>query len=480
MKSPRGRRAVGKTRRGAREHGCPDPEWVPFEDYTEMHPQAEEAPMQSRKSTLSPTSRRGAASRLLLGLVAGVGVAAWFTLESCQESPSSSSTNSTETSEDPEPAEVPLLAYDQGLPRGGTWRGYPSLLDFTGDGRDDIVVSNREEDGWNAWTENADRTGWDRRVEGLPRDLFYGGQDGADVDGDGDLDLILTSHTKGVLVYLNDGDMNWTDAGHPIITPSMLLDIVVADFNGDEHPDLVGIGHFNGGLNIYLGRGKGKFERLEQSSDLIGSERAFGMQVEATDIDGDGFDDIIAATSKGLKVFFTQHSDAGLSWNEYSDNLPSPEIGNSMRGLCWGDFNEDGRPEIGWCGLRDPKQPDGTVSYIGIFEWHAEEKNWQAIDSGLQSDMAYMDVKSADINNDGHLDLIAVNTLLGPQVYLGDGKGAFEFAGQIEDVYGKSKIDIGDINGDGWKDILVSLQAQKGGKAEGGVWTLLNSEDIWK
>ena len=46
-------------------------------------------------------------------------------------------------------------------------------------------------------------------------------------------------------------------------------------------------------------------------------------------------------------------------------------------------------------------------------------------------------------------------------------------------VFGKSKIDVGDIDGDGWIDLLVSLQEQKGDAAEGGVWTMLNSPTLW-
>ena len=386
--------------------------------------------------------------------------------------------------EEEAPAEIPSLAFikfDKGLPTSGTWRGYPSLLDFTGDGRDDIVVSNREEDGWDAWTSPSEDAGWERRIEGLPRDLFYGGQDGADLDDDGDLDLILTSHTKGIVVFLSDGEMNWTNPNDTMIeTPSMLLDVVVGDFDGDEHADLVGIGHFNGGLNIYLGQGGGKFTRLKQSSDLIGLKRAFGMQVEVVDLDGDGDDDIIAATDKGLKVFFTEQSDDGLTWNEFSAGLPVPEIGNTIRGIVTGDFNSDGKVDIGWCGLKDPQQPEGSGNYIGLFEWLPATKSWQQFDSGLLSDSAYMDMKTADFNRDGNLDLATVETAQGLMIFLGDGQGAFELKGIVEDVYGKSKMDVGNVNGDEWPDILISLQDQKNDAASGGVWTLLNSPEIWK
>lgn len=432
-----------------------------------------------------PTRRQSQEATLQLNLrlplLAGAALASLLASCSC-------SSGSTKVAETPpagdEAPEIPTLAftkYDAGLPVGGTWRGYPSLIDFTGDGRDDIVVSNREEDGWNAWTSHDPKAGWQQRIEGLPRNLFYGGQDGADVDGDGDLDLILASHTLGVMVYLNDGNMKWTDANPEtkIETPSMLLDIVQGNFNGDEHPDIFGIGHFNGGLNVYLGEDEGKFRRLKQSTDLIGVERAFGMQVELADLDGDGDDDLVAATDKGLKVFFTENDGDELSWNEFSEGLPIPSIGNTIRGIACADFNGDGQIDVGWCGIKDPLETKGTGNHIGVYEWLPGSKSWQQFDSGLHSDGAFMDLKTADFNQDGHLDLAAVSTMQGLTIYLGDGKGNFELKGIVEGVYGKSKIDVGNVDGDEWPDLLISLQQQKNNNADGGVWTLLNSKELW-
>ena len=380
--------------------------------------------------------------------------------------------------------EIEVLAFrehSKGLPVGGTWRGYPSLLDFTGDSRADLVVSNREEDGWNAWVSPTDSSSeWPKRREGLPDDLFYGGQDGADVDDDGDLDLILTSHTQGVKVYLNDGEMTWSDAGHAIKTPSMLLDIVVCNLDGDDQEDLVGIGHFNGGLCLYLGQGGGQFDLLAQSTDLIGEERAFGMQVEVADFDGNGLDDIVAATDKGLKAFFTTMKGDALSFDEYSEGLPVPTIGNSLRGIALHDFNEDGTTDIAWCGLMDTSQPVEERNYIGVFQWIPGEKRWVQFDTGLMNPDAYMDVKACDLNKDGHVDLIAVHTVYGALIYLGDGKGGFTLEGKLDSVFGKSKIDVGDVDGDGWMDIAISLQVQKNNIADGGLRVLLNDPEIWK
>src|SRR5437764_1388116 len=60
---------------------------------------------------------------------------------------------------------LPELAFEdhsEGLPTSGTWVGYPLLYDFTGDKHADLVTSNREEDGYNAW-ESQVKGPWIRR-----------------------------------------------------------------------------------------------------------------------------------------------------------------------------------------------------------------------------------------------------------------------------------------------------------------------------
>ena len=71
--------------------------------------------------------------------------------------------------------------HSQGLAVGGTWREHPLFHDLNGDGSDDLVASNREEDGLNAWlAPPANEESWSLFIECLPRDLMYGGADAAD------------------------------------------------------------------------------------------------------------------------------------------------------------------------------------------------------------------------------------------------------------------------------------------------------------
>src|SRR5690606_23324460 len=144
----------------------------------------------------------------------------------------------------------PVLAFrtaNEGLPVGGTWREEPLLHDFTGSGRASIVASNREEDGLNAW-ELVDGA-WKLRIDGMRRDLMYGGSVGADFDGDGDDDLLFASHKTCLVLYLNDGSMRW-EQGPEIERTMLLIDVATGDLDGDGLHDAVGIGQFDGGIEV--------------------------------------------------------------------------------------------------------------------------------------------------------------------------------------------------------------------------------------
>lgn len=371
--------------------------------------------------------------------------------------------------------ELPFEEHSTGLPNTGTWRGYPLLADFTNDGRADLVVSNREEDGYNAW-ESAKTGPWIRRIEGLPRDMQYGPARAADVNSDGIPDLLLSAHTDALRVYLNDGKMGWTRSPAVIEYGSLLLDIALGNLNGDKNPDLVGISHFEGGLQIFLGDGKGGFQRLPQARSLL-PEKTFGTVIELADVDGDGIDDIVTTTNRGLKVFLTKKEDP-LRWEEASGGLPAPLIGNSLTAARPGRFIPGGWLQILVCGLVDPTSK--TNDTIGLYAWDKEKRAWSHVDSGLPRTESYRDAVCGDLDKDGNLDLVVMSIESGGAIYRGDGKGGFTAKGRLAGVHGKGRSALGDIDGDGFLDIVCAVPASKDHPEVGGVRAFLNRPAVWK
>lgn len=375
----------------------------------------------------------------------------------------------------------PTLAFElvhAGLPTEGTWRERPLLHDFNADGRADLVASNREEDGLNVW--EAPGTHGDAftlRIAGIPRDLMYGGSDGADLDGDGDQDLVFVAHGEGLTVFSNDGKLGWTQ-GDPLENPFLVLDVCLGDLDGDGNHDAVAIGHFEGGVGAYLGDGAGHFQRLPQSDQILKRSR-FGTRVELADMDGDGLDDMALTAEKGATVLYTRRDPESkvLSWEDGSEGLPRPSIGNALRSVVPADFDGDGHLDIALAGLSDHGLAPEDRDNLGIYR--KPEGTWVRFDQGLPRKHPYEDMAAGDFNRDGKLDLMLVTSEVGVMLWLGDGAGSFTCKGVLEGSWVADRIALGDANGDGWLDVAILSSDTKNNRSAGGLVVWLNREETW-
>ena len=372
-----------------------------------------------------------------------------------------------------------FVEHSFGLASGGSWREHPLLHDFDGDSAADLVASNREEDGLNAWrAPNSKGASWTLSIEGLPRDLMYGGCDAGDLDGDGDSDLVFGSPRAGLRVFLNDGDLHWTESASSHDNPFRMLDVCLGDLNGDDHLDVVGIGHFSGpGAGVFLGDGKGKFRRLPESASIFDS-KTFGTVIELADLDADGNDDLFFSCEKGPRVFRTLIGEAGLSWLPSSQGLPTTTIGNICRACVPADLNGDGSPELIAGQLSDPNTAPEDLLTAGVYSWDPATSNWELAQSGLPTHLSIADAAAADFDGDGHMDILLVSIEEGAVIYLGDGALGFTLAGQLCRVP-NPRVALGDANGDGRVDVAILHGATKSRPDGGGVQVFLNTAEAW-
>ena len=92
---------------------------------------------------------------------------------------------------------------------------------------------------------------------------------------------------------------------------------------------------------------EGTLKRLPESRTMLGS-KPFGRTIELVDLDGDGIDDIVAATNLGAKAFLTRPGEP-YRFEDVSGGLPNPAIGNSIYAVRAARFVTGGWPQIAVC-----------------------------------------------------------------------------------------------------------------------------------
>ena len=167
--------------------------------------------------------------------------------------------------------------------------------------------------------------------------------------------------------------------------------------------------------------------------------------VAVADINEDGLPDI---------VFSIQKQSAGIKvWMNQSNRRwqlgTGPVEINKYEGIEAADINGDGHMDI--IAANNTSSTQG-----GIQVWLGDGKGNWPVESGPTISGNYMDVLPVDLNHDGHLDLIGAGWgIYGAlRVWLGDGTGNWSSAQQLEkgSFYG---LRIGDLNQDGNFDIFA-------------------------
>lgn len=160
-----------------------------------------------------------------------------------------------------------------------------------------------------------------------------------DFDKDGDLDVAVAVEGGVNRLYLNDGKgkLTWKQGAFSSKAADG-EDLAVADFNQDGNLDAIFVMEDGGVHQYYLGDGKGGFQDV--SSRLPGCQ---ANGVEAADVTGDGYDDVFIGCGgggPGAQDLLLINDKKGGFTNETAQRLPT--LTESTQDVKVADLDGDG------------------------------------------------------------------------------------------------------------------------------------------
>lgn len=275
-----------------------------------------------------------------------------------------------------------------------------------------------------------------------------------DLDGDGDLDLILTGTdstlNKTAKVYLNDGDGAYTEKTQTVaLSPMSYSSAALGDIDGDGDLDLVIIGDWGTSSmspisKIYRNDGTGDFTEINAYS----LTSVYYGSIALGDIDRDGDLDLVITGDTTTGSYSTK-----IYLNDGTGNFTESGslTGLAHSSIALGDIDNDGDLDLIATGHAYPSSATSTV--------YKNDGSGSFASSSSLTGVGNSAIALGDLDGDGDLDLVMTgygSTYTG-QIYLNDGTGAFLASGTITGVYMGSVV-LGDLDGDGDLDLIATGQ----------------------
>jgi Ca2+-binding RTX toxin-like protein len=317
----------------------------------------------------------------------------------------------------------------------------------------------------------------------------------ADVDGDGDNDVILLYSRfplqnigNPLRVLLNNGAGSFVDGTSSVFPNGVPTTVhpratLVRDFNGDSRPDIFVADHgfdaapFPGAQNqLFLSSGA---TSLASASSLLPQVSDFTHSATAGDIDTDGDIDILVTNIFGgtpangtLTQPYILLNDGRGNFARTDDYLPpnveAREVGGKYISSLFVDTDRDGDLDLVLGGHGGESATNFSRIYINPGNGNFSAAPFIALPAGPWSPLTagVVGMQSGDLNGDGHVDLIMniQNNYQGHyiQILINNGSGGFVDETSVRlpqqvtnDGRWTYTVHVVDLNGDGYLDLIA-------------------------
>lgn len=330
----------------------------------------------------------------------------------------------------------------------------PVLADFNHDGFLDIASTAGVSLGLGNGTFGP-TVGLSRPVQGS------GSVAAGDLDGDGNVDLVVGDTVDGLAVYLGRGTGAFSS---PVLFPTQRSSpanaVALADLDGDGHLDVV-IGDGLNSVGLFRGRGDGGLG--PEASYPVG---LWQRGVLAADVDGDGHADVVVMGPGRLPASDrTEFDDVAIVLGRGDGTMRAEALsfaGNGPTAFVVADLNGDGRADVA--------AANGSANNASVLLGQLDGGLGTPIYSPAGNQPRA--IASDDFDGDGRADLAVANVGDGSvSVLLGHGDGSFAPAVAVPIPAGPWGLLVGDIDDDGFPDLLVGAEPRNTllrGEGDGG------------
>jgi hypothetical protein len=304
-----------------------------------------------------------------------------------------------------------------------------------------------------------------------------------DIDGDSDLDVLVANdrgfEAGGIVIYINDGvgelrkrvldcwdDNNCAD-GNWIMTVSNPRGLELADIDGDGDLDVLII-NFGERNAMYINKGGGEL-RMLTDGDFVTDTAVSSTDLEVVDIDGDGDLDVLVTKSKAMLAKFKGGDQ--FENNAMYVNEGTGELTKVMEGVFVTDLAPSHNlhvVDIDGDGDLDVLVANGGNNAMYMNEGGCAFRKLLGgdfiTDSGISTSLDVV-----DIDGDGYLDVLVANSDPSQDnqnnaMYKSDSLG--EFRKLLEGVFVSSDggfsidLEVADIDNDGDLDVLSIVRGE--------------------
>jgi tetratricopeptide (TPR) repeat protein len=226
----------------------------------------------------------------------------------------------------------------------------------------------------------------------------YTGAWAADIEADGDLDIVLGTEQGTPTVLRNNGDGTFVES-RPFAGVSGLRDFAWADFDADGDPDAALVDG-NAHLHVFTNERTGQFTERPPPPDFPAARA-----ITAADVNSDGIIDLLVVQAGG-NIARLSDKNEGREWEtaEIARFNDTPDAPATELRFCVADLDNNGGLDL----LLTARAQPTTGKDTGTLVWLGDgQSNFKPLDApvGLVSVS-----DAADLDGDGRLDLLGLSS----------------------------------------------------------------------